>query len=611
VRSNGTGLIFAGFIGGTGGEGGYDLALDGAGYLYLVGPVNSTEATFPIEDAADPSWNGGNDAFVAKVHPSGSDIIYATYIGGSAEDYGNVIAVDEAGNAYVGGSTFSGNGTFPVSGGIDSSYNGGTNDGFMTKIGHSSTADVRISGVASTSAVRVDQPLSYTFRITNNALSASDAAGIIFTDTLPVGTGLISVSASQGGCGGSTAVITCTLGTLPPGDSADVTLVITAPVTSGVIANTAVAFSSLVDPTPANNSQIITKTVLPPITVQFSAASHNVTESIGSVPIGVTLSAASGITATVSYSTSNGSALAGNDYTAASGMLTFPPGVTVRTLNVPIINDGANESNEAFSVQLSSPVNVVLGTPSLATITIVGSPVPGVQLSAPSYSVSESAGPAVVTATLDAASGITATVNYSTANISAVAGIDYTAANGTLTFPPGATVRVFSIPIAADTAIEMDESFIVALSGPSNAVLGTQTAAALTIIDDDVSQRIFLPVVVRSFGGNFEIEPNNPLALANGPIAPGLDYHGYQNDANDYFSFYSAGGSISATLTDTSAPGTQLYLYYQDTSHQVGHAGGAPYHIDYNGAAGWYYVRISASPPFNTTTPYTLIVTYP
>ena len=69
----------------------------------------------------------------------------------------------------------------------------------------------------------------------------------------------------------------------------------------------------------------------------------------------VSLSAASGQTVTVNYATANGTAVAPGDYTAASGTLTFTPGVTTQTLTVPVNGDTLNEPNETFFVNLSGP----------------------------------------------------------------------------------------------------------------------------------------------------------------------------------------------------------------------------------------------------------------
>ncbi len=80
-----------------------------------------------------------------------------------------------------------------------------------------------------------------------------------------------------------------------------------------------------------------------------------------SATFNVTLSAASGQTVTVSYATSNGTATAGSDYTAASGMLTFTPGQTARTFTAPILGDTTVEPDETFNVNLSSPTNANLG----------------------------------------------------------------------------------------------------------------------------------------------------------------------------------------------------------------------------------------------------------
>src|SRR6185503_14657675 len=76
---------------------------------------------------------GSADAFVTKVNPTGSGVVYSGYIGGSGSDVGAGIAVDPLGNAYVTGSTDSNEATFPVAVGPDLSHNGGT-DAFVAKI---------------------------------------------------------------------------------------------------------------------------------------------------------------------------------------------------------------------------------------------------------------------------------------------------------------------------------------------------------------------------------------------------------------------------------------------------------------------------------------------
>jgi hypothetical protein len=106
-------------LGGSGGEYGIGIALDSADNAYVTGETNSTD--FPVTPGAFQSANGGvamncarggADAFLTKINPRGSALVYSTYLGGSCSDGGQGIAVDSAGNAYVAGNTFSTN--FPT-----------------------------------------------------------------------------------------------------------------------------------------------------------------------------------------------------------------------------------------------------------------------------------------------------------------------------------------------------------------------------------------------------------------------------------------------------------------------------------------------------------------
>jgi hypothetical protein len=98
-------LAYSTFIGGSGDDGfGANIAVDAAGSVYLTGSTNSTD--FPTEGANQPGNNGGpSDVFVAKLNPSGSALVYSTYIGGSGDDEAFAIAVDVDGYAYVTGTT--------------------------------------------------------------------------------------------------------------------------------------------------------------------------------------------------------------------------------------------------------------------------------------------------------------------------------------------------------------------------------------------------------------------------------------------------------------------------------------------------------------------------
>jgi hypothetical protein len=104
VKSDGTGLVYAGFIGGSGEDYGYGVAVDADGYAYVTGQTASDN--FPATPGAyDPTYNGGWDAFVAKVEADGTGLVYATYIGDvlvpTATESGEDVAVDWDGQAYV------------------------------------------------------------------------------------------------------------------------------------------------------------------------------------------------------------------------------------------------------------------------------------------------------------------------------------------------------------------------------------------------------------------------------------------------------------------------------------------------------------------------------
>jgi hypothetical protein len=118
------------YLGGSGYDGGTGIAVDSIGSAYVTGETISSN--FPTATAFDSTFGGTYyDAFVTKLSPAGSNLIYSTYLGGGRLDVGNDIAVDEAGNAYVTGNTESSN--FPTAYPIDAILNGSW-DVFVTKL---------------------------------------------------------------------------------------------------------------------------------------------------------------------------------------------------------------------------------------------------------------------------------------------------------------------------------------------------------------------------------------------------------------------------------------------------------------------------------------------
>ena len=213
----------------------------------------------------------------------------------------------------------------------------------------------------------------------------------------------------------------------------------------------------------------------------------SVTEAAdGSIGFTVNLDPASGRTVTVEYATADGTAMAGSDYTSTSGTLTFLTGTTTATVEVTILDDSENEETETLMVTLSGAANAQLaggGQTQAATGRIEDDDAQPA-LSIDDGSVTEAADGSIgFTVNLDPASGRTVTVEYATADGTAMAGSDYTSTSGTLTFLAGTTTATVEVTILDDSENEETETFTVALSGANGATLSDASATG-TVVDD-------------------------------------------------------------------------------------------------------------------------------
>ena len=132
-------LVYSSYLGGTAGgttgDLGFAIAVDAAGNAYVTGHTGSP--AFPVSRASQPTLGGGMDAFVLKLDPSGTTVLFSTFIGGSANDEGHSIVLDGQGNIVVAGFTSSAN--FPVVNGAQGKI-GGNQDAFLLKLNNSGTA---------------------------------------------------------------------------------------------------------------------------------------------------------------------------------------------------------------------------------------------------------------------------------------------------------------------------------------------------------------------------------------------------------------------------------------------------------------------------------------
>ena len=211
--------------------------------------------------------------------------------------------------------------------------------------------------------------------------------------------------------------------------------------------------------------------------LSFASAVYTVNEGASGAVITVVRTGGTASGVTVQYATSNGTAIAGSDYMASSGTLTFGAGQTSRTFTVPIIDDGAGEPTQTVNLTLRNPGGGgFLGPRSTAVLRILDNE-PTIRFSG------RWVGNALEVERLGPAN-MTSRVSYNSVNGTAIAGSDYVALSGTLTFGPGVRSRVIPITVLRDNLAEGAEDFLVVLSNPVRARLGN-TVFPVSIKDND------------------------------------------------------------------------------------------------------------------------------
>ncbi len=232
----------------------------------------------------------------------------------------------------------------------------------------------------------------------------------------------------------------------------------------------------------------------PPLssTIALAWTSAKVGEG-GLVTISVVRSGSSAGALSVDYQTASGTAAAGTDFTSASDTLTWADGdATNKTFTINTLNDATDESNETFTVALSNPsTGAALGSNSTLTVTITdddpsSDDQPGLALASTETTTGEAGGSVVLTVVRSGAAVGTVSVDYATSSGTAIGGSDFSPANGTLRWADGdSSNKSIRVDVTDDGQNEGDETFALTLSNPSEAVLGSNSAATVTITDND------------------------------------------------------------------------------------------------------------------------------
>lgn len=238
----------------------------------------------------------------------------------------------------------------------------------------------------------------------------------------------------------------------------------------------------------------------------------------------------------VHYSTADGTALAGLDYTAVSGTLVFTNGIATNTFTVPILNNSLVMGDRTFSLHLSNPTPPgQLVPPSVQTVTIIDNN-SGLSFSSPTYTVLKTGVAATITVLRVDNTNTVSSVDFATANGTALAGLDYIATNGTFVFTNGETSKTFSVIVINNTVVQPDKTVLLQLSNPTGGILMAPYIATLTI--HDTSGSFVVPA------GSTLISESGPT---NGIIDPG-------ETVTLLFAFRAAGGNNVTNLYATLLP---------------------------------------------------------
>ena len=278
----------------------------------------------------------------------------------------------------------------------------------------------------------------------------------------------------------------------------------------GARLGTAVAPCTIVSSGSAN-STLPTLQITNPVPVVEPASGST------TVPVTVTLNAPAAQTTPtdvhVHWETADGTATQPADYTTGNGDLTWAAGVYgPQTFSVQVNSNQARTAQGTFTIAFTSPDSSAgfLGAPT-ATVTVLPIGSTASVLSIADASAPEKQGSIPVTVTLTPTGAAPVTVNYATADGTgskgAVAGVNYTAKSGTLTFSPGQSTQTISIPITAYSDVEPNRSFQVVLSNPVGATLANSTAT-LTILNDNA--RVTPPPIVPP---NTSPKQTNPVPI--------------------------------------------------------------------------------------------------
>lgn len=534
TKSGVASLLYSTFIGAENRDMAHAIAVDSAGNCYVAGGTYSH--FFPTQNANQTTTGGDHDAFIVQLNPTGSALLWSTYMGGAGWDEARAMALDTAGNLYVAGRTNSTN--FPTRTPLQATNAGGY-DAFVAKYGAAATPNVTAlvlapatinSGATSTatvtlSAVAPTGGVTVTLASSNTAAATAPATIVVpqgsSTANFVVMGGIVNVNTA--------AFISATAG----GVTKTASLIVQAPISyvltvtkagtgTGTISSNPAGINCGADCTePYASGSAVTLSAVPAagatfvgwsggctgtgsctvmmtadqsVTATFSAPTLPTVTLSTPIPTATEFGAVAGkftITRTGSTAadlvvafTVAGTATVGVDYIVLPTSVTIPSGAASASVLVTPIDDTLPEPNETVIVTLSTSASYTLGAAKKGTVTIRDNDTV-VTIAATKPTATE-AGlvPGQFTVTRVGYAATALTVLYSVSG-TASKGIDYVALSGRVIIPAGLTSATISVTPINDTLVEGNESVVVTLAANSAYRVGATRAATVTITSDE------------------------------------------------------------------------------------------------------------------------------
>ena len=553
LDASGTSLSYLTYLGGSTGdpidsERGNSIAVDAAGNAYVTGSTYIND--FPVTNAFQTTNGGGGDAFITKLNPTGSALIYSTYLGGNNSEWGNSIALDAAGAAYVAGGTNSPN--FPVKNALQPAKKNGE-DLFLTKLAPDGKSleystyiggneyepgfDARVLVDATGAAYLAASTASRDYPVTPGAYQQTSKTpegffdwDVVVTKFAPAGTSLV-YSTYLGGTE-SEIVYGVALDAAGQLHLAGATfsedfplqnpLYSTArnPQGNGYLTKlnatgTGLVYSTYLSGTPRDvcRSRVLSEIIF----CGGEYAAGLATDDAGNAYVtGNTISADFPVPADSFQPSPNGESdayviklnpagqalystrLGGGSYEGGADLYVRPSGGLIYLL-------GFTSSDDFPTVNPYRDMQTSVYDPTYGSFIakISEAEVPNtsnVHFDSPTYTVGEAGRLVQVNVTRSGDLSQQVSVDYSTGDGTATERADYTTSRGTLSFAPGEVVKSFNVSVTDDHTVEGDESLTLSLHNLRGAaVLDAPAAAQLTIFDNDEHPDTTNPIDTSSF----------------------------------------------------------------------------------------------------------------